>query len=86
MTTSLHKVGLWSVLHDKLADGSASGLAAGAVLDMLMDAELLSHGQRQLFCLARAMLKPGKVLIMDEPTSKYILEPRLFPLSCRANY
>lgn len=36
---------------------------------MLMDGDILSHGQKQLFCLARAMLKTGNVLILDEPTS-----------------
>ena len=67
IATALLKVGLWNILTEK-AERESSGPTG--VLDTLMDAESLSHGQRQLFCLARAMLKPGKVLILDEPTSR----------------
>jgi ATP-binding cassette subfamily C (CFTR/MRP) protein 1 len=60
---ALNKVGLWEIVTN------AGGL------DVPMEAEsLLSHGQRQLFCLARAMLNPSKILIIDEATASVDLQ------------
>jgi len=60
---ALNKVGLWSVVTN------AGGL------DVPMEVEyLLSHGQRQLFCLARAMLKRSIILIIDEATASVDVE------------
>ncbi|EZG02887.1 hypothetical protein H106_07239 [Trichophyton rubrum CBS 735.88] len=54
---SLQAVGLWEFLE------------ARGGLDEEVSEDKLSHGQRQLFCLARAVVKQGNILIMDEATS-----------------
>jgi len=61
VTEALQKVHIWDILQER------HGLATlGSQIS-------ISHGQRQLFALARAILSPGSIVILDEACSRLVL-------------